>query len=57
MAAKYFLLAGAVVFLVWALVAAMANGGRLTNGGRTHVRVGVIFLLVSAFLFWLQGRG
>ena len=57
MAAKYILLLGAVIFFAWASVAAVANGGRLTKGGRTHLTVGVIFLFVSAVLFWSQGPG
>jgi hypothetical protein len=54
MAAKYLLLAGAAIFFVWAAVGVLGNSGRLTNGGRTHLTVGVIFLVVSACLFWLQ---
>jgi hypothetical protein len=55
MAAKYILLAVAIVLLAWAFSAALRNGGRLTRGGHVHVRVGVIFLIVAAILFWMQG--
>jgi hypothetical protein len=55
MAAKYILLAVAIVLFAWALGAALRNGGRLTGGGRVHVKVGVIFLVVAAILFWMQG--
>lgn len=54
MAAKYVLLIGALIFLGWAGLAALRNGGRLTPGGRTHLLVALIFLLVSTYLFWTQ---
>lgn len=54
MAAKYILLIGAVILLGWAGMGALRNGGRLTPGGRTHLRVAIIFMLVCAYLFWTQ---
>lgn len=55
MAAKYVLVLVALILFAWALVAAVRNGARLTKGGHIHVKLGVIFLIVAAILFWFQG--
>jgi hypothetical protein len=52
MAAKYILAALSVVFLLFAVTRMAQGGGAAHPQARTWILVGVIFALVSAWLFY-----
>jgi hypothetical protein len=51
-AAKYILAALAVLFLGMAVIRLVRNGGRSHPQSRTWLLIGVIFAVVSAWLFY-----
>ena len=53
MAAKYILGALAVVFLALAVARIMRDGGRIMPASRTWLLTGIIFAVVSAYL-WMS---
>ena len=53
MAAKYILAALAVVFLVLAVSRIMRDGGRIMPASRTWLLTGIIFAVVSGYL-WMS---
>jgi len=51
MLAKYILATAAAIFLVLAAGRIMKDGGRVQPASKTWLTIGVIFALVSAWLF------
>jgi hypothetical protein len=54
MAAKYILACLSVVFLVISTRRIVRDGGRVTPASRTWLTIGIIFALVSGYL-WMTG--
>jgi hypothetical protein len=54
MAAKYILIAMSSVFLVVATVRIARDGRQITPASRTWLTIGIIFALVSGYL-WMSG--
>jgi len=54
LAAKYILTALCVVFLALAIFKIFCDGGQITPASRTWLTIGIIFALVSGYL-WMSG--
>ena len=54
MAAKYILAALSLVFLVLSALRIVRDGARITPASRTWLTIGIIFALVSGYL-WMSG--
>jgi hypothetical protein len=53
MAAKYILAALSVVFLILSILRIVRDGSRITPASRTWLTIGIIFALVSGYL-WMS---
>lgn len=54
MNAKYILVAVAVIFLAAALWRLSRDGSKLVSASRTWLKVALIFLVVSGWLWWTE---